>query len=318
MKNTYNNNELISSIVQFNQEVDIELIKQLTNVEYTHNTQLALMSDWNRFINFCQLKHFQALPASTSTLRQFIQHEAIHRKISTLKRYVISIGIIHKYHKVPDPTQHRQIKMLQGMLRMEKKGDAKQANKFTEQHLAALEKKLSTSPLLKDIRDLSIYFIMFECALKRSELKNLIASDIISSLNTQTTVYFQSQAYRLSTQASYYLNKWLSCSKPAKDDFVFKAIDRHGNLSISSLNDSSIYRVMRRASELLSLPTTLHFSGQSGRIGAVKALAKKGLNIKEIQAFGRWNSPVMPSQYLGQTEQSEREQLQFVRIRPWE
>jgi hypothetical protein len=82
------------------------------------------------------------------------------------------------------------------------------------------------------------------------------------------------------------------------------------------MDDSSIYRVLRNASELLSL--SINFSGQSTRVGAAQHLSKAGANIKEIQDFGRWLSPAMPYQYIGSTQLAEDEQQTFVLIRPWE
>jgi hypothetical protein len=125
------------------------------------------------------------------------------------------------------------------------------------------------------------------------------------------------QLYILSEQGSIAMIKWLEVSS-AQGDIVFCSIDRHGNLSGRQLNDSSIYRILRRASALLSLPEHLKFSSQSGRVGQVKKRAKSGQNIIEIQDFGRWSSPAMPLQYAGKLDSSDKQKQKFRHKKEWD
>jgi len=62
----------------------------------------------------------------------------------------------------------------------------------------------------------------------------------------------------------------------------------------------------------------LKFSGQSARVGAVQELSEQGYKIKEIQEFGRWLSPAMPYQYVGNKGTAEQEKLKFFSFKPWE
>lgn len=289
-------------------EPSLPIFTQLTDNQYSHNSLLAIRTDWIRFINFCQLKQVSALPTSVTTLRIFLESEAKTRKFASVRRYSVNIGLINTILSFPNPSSNAKVKHCLAQLRLQKHGDAKQANALTREHLFSLHDMLSSSDIIQDIRNLAIYFIMFECALKRSELKQLQFNDI--DIEKQT-LHIAEHNYQLSETATKNIARWFSVSD-IKDSYTFRSIDRHGNISEQSLDDSSIYRIIRKASDLLQLSSQYSFSGQSTRVGAVKELAQQGMNVKEIQHFGRWISPAMPSQYIGNTNTAEQEKMKFL------
>ncbi|MDN3680700.1 tyrosine-type recombinase/integrase [Vibrio tapetis subsp. quintayensis] len=267
-------------------------------------------------MEFCALKQVHCLPASVSAVRIFLESEAKQRKYSSIRRYALTIGAIHRLHSIPEPTNHRKIKLTLSQLRVDKSGDGRSANAFTCGHLDSLFTILGNSLDTKDIRDLAIYSLMFECAMKRSELKHLTNNDIV---HTQSGIQLLigDQQYVLSDRANGVLCKWLELNTVAPGN-VFCRVDKHGNLYHGALDDSSIYRVFRRASDLLGLPNDLKFSGQSTRVGAARELASQGYNIQDIKDFGRWLSPAMPAQYLGRKRKAEQEIMKFTLIKPWD
>jgi len=308
--------KLSLSIKVFSNLIDINDLNKLTCEHYSVNSLKSMVNDWNRFVEFCQLKQVSCLPASVSAIRIFLEKEAKSRKFASVRRYSLTLGTIHRLHSFPEPTNHRQIKLTLAQLRQDKQGDAKSANPFTKTHLDALFSLLSNSTQLKDIRDLAIYSIMFECAMKRSDLKELHFSAIRND-EGEVCVELDDHTYRLSEQSSLAVRRWLEMAQ-RQHGHAFCRIDRHGNLYDGALDDSSIYRVFRRASDLLNLSEELKFSGQSSRVGAAKALAEQGYRIKDIQDFGRWLSPAMPSQYLGRIGIADQEKMKFTRIKPWD
>ena len=158
---------------------------------------------------------------------------------------------------------------------------------------------------------------MFECALKRSELKFLSMNDI-ESTDSDYQITIKDSVYQLSHVASFALGRWLSFIGTQEDLPVFRAIDKHENIGLQPLDDSSIYRILRRASDLLQLAENHHFSGNSIRVGAAQELSKQGLKVKEIQDFGRWLSPAMPAQYVGYSGTAENEKMKFKALIPWQ
>ena len=165
-------------IRQFTQCVTIDTMNSLTDSQYSNNSLLALTKDWNLFSEYCQKKSVNALPASTAAVRLFLERESRQRKYSTLKRYVVTISLVHRVLEMSDPTAHSSVQQSLAALRIEKSGDAHPTVPFERKHLEALTQKLDNKPSLKVVRDLAIYHLMFECMLKRSELKKMSPADI--------------------------------------------------------------------------------------------------------------------------------------------
>ncbi len=302
-------------ITQLNQQATKEILDELTANQYSHNSLLAMVKDWNLFHEFCTLKQVTALPASVTAVRLFIEHEASRRKYSTIRRYVVTIGLIHRILALKDPTSNPQVLHTMNFYRAEKKNDAKDTVAFEKKHLEKLNHRLCHSQHASDIRNLAVYFLMFECALKRSELKQLTLADMHVDDENTIAIQIGSQTYPLSVDAVTALKNWCELLPSLTPDTpLFSAIDRHGNIKSTALDDSSIYRIQRAASTMLGLE--VWFSGQSSRVGKVKDLAKQGLKLKEIQFYGRWLSPAMPYQYLGDKGNAEAEMVVFKRFKP--
>ncbi|WP_194437694.1 tyrosine-type recombinase/integrase [Vibrio fluminensis] len=294
--------ELLSS------QISVDVANELTDFLYSDSSLLALTNDWNLFVDFCQSKNVEPIPASTTAVRLFIEKSSAIRKLSSLKRYVITISLFHKTLGLPDPTKNSRVKSALACLRIDKKGDHQSTNALTRFHLTQLHQQLIRSQEIKDWRDLAIYHVMFEGVMRRSELRDLELAQIEVN-HDYISIYLDHEEVTLTKDASLALYRWLNV-RGSQGRFVFTAIDRHGNLSFEQLNDSSIYRTTRRASELLGVK--IKFSGQSLRVGAVQELAQQGVNIRDIQRAGRWLSPAMPYQYVGNKAKAELERMRYL------
>lgn len=288
-------------------DITLEQLKIITQNQYSNNSLLAMRKDWLTFCEYTKAHNHAPLPASVASVKLFINNVSRHRKFSSLKRYIVTISNIHQMLGYPDPTLTKEIVFLLNQLKREKLGDERQTTVFSKVHLDMISAQLINMPDSVSCRDLAIYSLMFECALKRSELRDL-SLDQFSRSNienhVQITITLGSLSYQLSSVTSNALERWLTVLNQTEGP-VFRSIDRHNNISSSPMNDSSIFRILKKASTLLGLPEHLSFSGQSARVGAVSELHKQGYSVKDIQEFGRWNSPVMPHQYLGQSTQAE-------------
>ncbi|MGF1754493.1 tyrosine-type recombinase/integrase [Vibrio makurazakiensis] len=296
---------------------ELEYIQSLAQNHYSHNSLLAMYSDWKNYLEFCQSHHINPLPASVTAIRRFLQIESSKRKFASLKRYTATFGFIHTVLGYANPVNHRQVQLTLAELRIQKHGDAKQTSAFTLSHLNDLNFQLSRSDNIRDIRDRAIYNVMFECVLKRSELRELKFESVIVLESGNLNILIGDNSYALSTHTSEFLSAWLKHSEATAGP-VFRSIDRHGNISNQTLNDSSIYRILRNASSLLGLAEQYKFSGQSLRVGAAKELSKQGMKVNEIQDLGRWLSPAMPSQYIGRKGNAAIEMSKFKAIKGWD
>ncbi|CAM3711022.1 Tyrosine recombinase XerC [Vibrio aerogenes CECT 7868] len=296
--------------------ITTEQLALLTDHQYAHSSLLAMAKDWNLFSEFCRQHQLCVLPASSTTVRRFIEYESRKRKFSTIRRYTVTITVIHKFMSCPDPIRQTDVRLLLMSLRQEKKGDNKQADAFDLTHLQILNKRMQHSKSKRDIRDLAIYFLMFECALKRAELRDFQTSQLLDHDIQHLHVTLHQETYGLSAEATLAIGKWRSLIDTGESPYLFRSIDRHQNIAANKLNDSSIYRILRNAGERLGMKH-LKFSGQSTRIGAARELHKQGMKVKEIQSFGRWHSPVMPAQYVGNTHSAETMMLHYKSFKPW-
>ncbi|MEF1290060.1 tyrosine-type recombinase/integrase [Vibrio sp. M260118] len=298
----------------FSNQIDVDHINDLTDGAYSHNSLLAMGKDWNLFCEFCDSKSVRSLPAAATAVRLFIEKESKSRKYSTIKRYVVTISLVHRLLSLPDPVSSVSVRNTLAALRINKKHDSHSTNAFNRQHLDELTLLLHKSKNSKDIRNLAIYHIMFECMLKRSELRDLMLESVYSH-DARYYVVVGSQEYQLSVESSQLLKRWLEVRGDCSGA-LFTAIDKYGNLSRNALNDSSIYRILRAASDKLMLD--VHFSGQSLRVGAASDLASQGVKVKEIQRYGRWKSAAMPYQYVGNRSQAALERMVYKSFKPWD
>ncbi|OEE63003.1 integrase [Enterovibrio norvegicus FF-454] len=300
------------SIMQFKAgHVDLAHWKSLTMNLYSHNSVLSFQNDWQTFVDYCKEVNVSALPAAVTAVRRFIEHRSKTRKISSIKRYVITISLLHRVHGLPDPTRHREVRFTLYRLYSEKADDAAQANAFHLSHLNALQQKLGSSDRLKDIRDLLIWTLCFEGMLKRSELAALTCHSIQKDAEGYMLVV-DDQRIELSPEAGELIDHWFLVSCIA-DGPLLRRINKHEQLGDLPMDHSSIYRVFRRAATELGLESTLTFSGQSPRVGASVDLSDSGKSIKEIQQQGRWKSPAMPAQYVGNKQAKNEAMEQFKR-----
>lgn len=295
----------------FSKPIDISDIISLFDNEYSHNSNLAMRKDWNLFTEFCLGKGVKPLPASVTAIRLFLELESNRRKYSSLKRYAVTIGLVHRTLNFQDPCSSKTITSLMAQFK-QKKQSTKSAESFTERHLCEITKILKHSKRPSDIRDLALYHLMFECMLKRSELKQLDVSDVLI-VKGLTHLKIGQSNYSLSPQTAQFLLRWTDLTGRASGP-LFTSIDRHGLLGLVPLDDSSIYRILRKASTKLGLD--VNFSGQSLRIGGLSKLVNQGVRVKEIQKRGRWQSVAMPYYYLSNKAYLETERLVFKKIKP--
>ena len=313
-----NEQQKADSLALFRHKMDsTEPWETLTHNQYAKNTLISFKNDWNNFLAFCLDNNIPPLPASADTVHRYIEHMSRTRKLASLKRYIVTIGLVHRCHALADPCAKTEIRLEMKKQQLEKHDDYRNAAAFRDEHLQQLLERFELTTKVKDIRDMAIWAVTFEAMLKRSELAALTLECVEVNHSGLINLHINENIIALSSVASKALQRWLVVSM-ISEGYVFRRIDRHGNIGNQPLDHSSIYRVFRRASDELNLPSTTMFSGQSPRVGAAKDLADSGLSIIEIQDQGRWKSPAMPAQYVGNTDRHDKEIAKYVKKKPWE
>lgn len=169
-----NEQQKANSIALFSkQTATIEPWETLTHNQYAKNTLVAFKNDWNNFLAFCMVNKVPPLPATSDTVHRFIDHMAQSRKLASLKRYVVTIGLVHRCHQLKDPCAHTEIRLEMKKQQLNKHDDYHNAAAFRDEHLQKLLDRFELSVKVKDIRDMAIWAVAFEAMLKRSELAAL-------------------------------------------------------------------------------------------------------------------------------------------------
>jgi hypothetical protein len=85
----------MSNIAQDISSIEIETLDNIRSSK-SANTIRAYKSDFNNFVDFCKKNNFKALPADPKIVSFYITHLSSNSKVSTLKRRLASISVIHK------------------------------------------------------------------------------------------------------------------------------------------------------------------------------------------------------------------------------
>ncbi len=303
-------------LLKFSTTIDEQAFHQLTHSQYSHNSALSMVNDWNAFVSYVRSKGVTVLPASSTVTRQYVDKISAEKRYASVKRSIVTVAVVHKFFGFKDPTASPQVQLQLRSLRLSDSAKPNSAQYLTKEHLLTLESQWDTAQP-KVLRDLAIMNLMFECALKRGQLCRLVVGDICATLSDthSYTVTLEGITYQLSDTCSELMDKWLKLIPKEVDTPLFRSIDRHGNIGAEALDVSSIYRLFRHASNTLGLK--VHLSGQSPRAGAAQELSQQGYSLKSIQEFGRWQSAAMPALYIGNQHVADNARLKYKTIKPW-
>ena len=111
------------SMLQINPKVkseisnNIEKLERETILNLEHskapNTIRAYQSDFNDFCIFCSKNSFRSMPTDPRIVSLYLTHLSTKEaKMSTLKRRIVSIGVIHKLKGYYLDTKHLSISLL--------------------------------------------------------------------------------------------------------------------------------------------------------------------------------------------------------------
>ena len=84
-------NELITDIKKLHEDT-------LNNLKLSkaNNTLRAYKSDFKDFGAFCAKHGFNSMPSEPKVVSLYLTHLSTNSKISTLRRRLVSIGVVHK------------------------------------------------------------------------------------------------------------------------------------------------------------------------------------------------------------------------------
>jgi len=278
------------------------------NTSRAKSTERAYDNDWRDFCAFARLIGRPSHPAEPETVALYATDLARRgRTPATIARRLVSIAVYHRSAGYPSPTEHGVVRAVVSGLRRQLGVAQRQKTALEIDPLLAV---LAWIPAdVRGLRDRALLLVGWAAALRRSELANLVVSDlrferdglIIAVRRSKTdqqaagdavAVPFGAQPETCPVRA---VRAWFAVA--GDDGAVFRRIDRHGNIgsNISATAIASIIRARTAAAGVAG-----DFAGHSLRAGFATTAAHSGRSETSIMRHGRWKSTQVARRYIRQ------------------
>ena len=293
------------------------------------NTVRAYKSDFNDFAIFCARNGFNSLPSEPKVVSLYLTHLSIKdAKISTLKRRLVSIGVIHKLKGHYLDTKHPTIiENIMGIKR--RKGSIQKSKKPIL--INSLKKLINiidqvSKEEIKKLRDRSIILIGFSGGFRRNEIVSLDYDDLdfvpeglkinlrrsktdqFGEGFTKALPYFDSSQYCPVVS----LKKFLDISK-INSGPVFRSFVKGSKLSEKRLTDQTVAILIKEYLNLAGIDSK-NYSGHSLRSGFATSAAESGVEERSIMAMTGHKSTEMVRRYIKETNLFKNNALNKIKI----
>ena len=316
--------ELTTNIKQLKEETLLNLKNSKAN-----NTVRAYKSDFNDFSLFCVKNGFSFLPSEPKIVSLYLTHLSTKDvKISTLKRRLVSIGVIHKIKGHYLDTKHPSIiENLMGIKR--RKGSVQKGKKpLLINNLKRIINVIDQdkSEEIKKLRNRSIILIGFSGGFRRNEIVSLDYDDLdfvseglkINLKRSKTDQYGEGSVKGL----PYFENpqycpvvsieKWLKLSK-INNGPLFRRFTKGSNLSENRLTDQSVALIIKEYLKLAGIDNK-NYSGHSLRSGFATSAAEAGAEERSIMAMTGHKSTEMVRRYIKEANLFKNNALSKIKI----
>jgi len=296
--------------------IDLKLLHEATlnNLKNSkaNNTLRAYKSDFKDFGIFCANHGLKSLPTEPKIVSVYITHLSKYSKISTLRRRLVSISMVHKLKGYYLDTKHPVIiENLMGIRRV--KGSIQKGKKpLLINHLRQIINVINNKKTeeIKKLRDKSIILIGFGGGFRRGELTSIDHEDLefvpeglkITIKRSKTDQfgegmikglpYFNNEIYCPVKN----LEKWLEISK-IRSGPIFRRFSKGSSLTDKRLTDQSVVLLMKEYLKLAGIDNK-NFAGHSLRSGFATVAAENGADERSIMAMTGHKSTQMVRRYI--------------------
>ena len=317
-------NDIITDIKALQEETLINL-----QSSKARNTVRAYKSDFSDFGLFCAQNGFKSLPSEPKVVSLYLTHLSTKdAKMSTLKRRLVSIGLIHKLKGHYLDTKHPAIiENIMGIKR--RKGSFQKAKKPLL--INSLKKIINVidqqkKEEIKKLRDRSIILIGFSGGFRRNEIVSLDYDDLdfvpeglklsirrsktdqFGEGFTKALPYFDSSQYCPVVS----LKKLLDLSK-IRSGPVFRRFSKGSKLSENRLTDQTVALLIKEYLNLAGIDSQ-NFSGHSLRSGFATSAAESGVEERNIMAMTGHKSTEMVRRYIKEANLFKNNALNKIKI----
>jgi Site-specific recombinase XerD len=277
------------------------------------NTKRAYTSDMNYFWSWCSAIGWTdepILPVPAEIVARFVvdhlegldeevERDLIERGVkagwgthsmNTIDRRVSALSALHKTKGLPSPVTDPLVSQILSKARKANARRGKRVNKKKAVVKKILDQLLEqcASDSLIDKRDRAL--LLFGWASggrRRSEIADATMDRLEESDGsyvyhmgiTKTDQEGDGMAVPVTGRAAAAMTEWLTASGITKGH-VFRAVDRHGNVSKTRLSDKAVALIVKRHAQKAGLNATL-FAGHSLRSGFLTETGLQGKNLLE-------------------------------------
>ena len=316
-------NELVTDLKLLHEET----LNNLKNSK-ANNTLRAYKSDFKDFGAFCIKHGFNSLPTEPKIISLYLTHLSKNSKISTLRRRIVSISMVHRLKGHYLDTKHPIIiENLMGIKRT--KGSIQRGKKpILINHLKSIINVIDQQKIseIKKSRDKTLILTGFGGGFRRTELISIDHEDLeFVSEGVKITIkrsktdqfgegmvkglpYFSNQIYCPVIN----LKKWLKLSN-IKSGPIFRRFAKGSVLTSNRLTDQSVALIIKDYLNLAGIENK-NYSGHSLRSGFATVAAESGADERSIMAMTGHKTTQMVRRYIREANIFKNNALSKIKI----
>ena len=317
-------NDIITDIKALQQET-------LLNLQSSKaiNTVRAYKSDFNDFGLFCAQNGFKSLPSEPKIVALYLTYLSTKdAKMSTLKRRLVSIGVIHKLKGHYLDTKHPSIiENIMGIKR--RKGSIQKGKKpllisSLKIIIDAIDQQ--NKEKIKILRDRSIILIGFSGGFRRNEIVSLNYDDLdfvpeglkIKIKRSKTDQFGEGaiKALPYFDNSQYCpvvsLKNWIDIAK-INSGSLFRRFSKGSRLTEKRLTDQTVALLIKEYLQLAGIDSK-NYSGHSLRSGFATSAAESGAEERSIMAMTGHKSSEMVRRYIKEANLFKNNALNKLKI----
>ena len=316
--------ELVTDI----KKLQDETINNLKNSK-SQNTVRAYKSDFEDFGLFCIKNGLNSMPTDPKVVSLYLTFlSSKDVKISTIKRRLVSIGVLHKIKGHYLDTKHPVIiENFMGIKRLKgvnQKGKKPLLINDLKQIIDEINKQ--DEPEIKKLRNKALLLLGFAGGFRRRELISLDLEDLefvfegvkINIKRSKTDQFGEGFTKGIPHFENYLycpvknLKNWLNISKIKKGP-VFVRFSKGSKLTGERLTDQSVALIIKDCIKKTGI-NSANYSGHSLRSGFATSAAEAGAEERSIMAMTGHKSTEMVRRYIKEANLFKNNALSKIKI----
>jgi site-specific recombinase XerD len=316
-----------------NLTTDLKTIQEETilnlKASKSSNTIRAYKSDFHDFGLFCVKNGFKSMPTNPKTVSLYLTYLSTNDiKISTIKRRLVSIGLVHKLKGLYLDTKHPAI--IENLMGIKRRKGIKQKSKKPllindlKKLINVIDEK--NKDKIKIFRDRSILLLGFGGGFRRNELVSLDYDDLdfvneglkINIKRSKTDQFGEGtiKALPYFDNLKYCpvrsIQDWLKITEIKKGP-LFRKFYKGIKLSEIRLSDQSVALIIKEYLKKAGIDNT-NYSGHSLRSGFATSAAEAGAEERSIMNMTGHKSTEMVRRYIKEANLFKNNALNKIKI----